>query len=64
MAILLAGFVAPLLYVAALSLMPPRTFTLDGAPTLANYATAIQDGYVLPLLWSLGFALLTTILTL
>src|ERR687893_1562388 len=63
-ALLLAGFVAPLLYVAALSLMPPRTFALTGDPSLVNYATAVRDGYALPLLWSLGFALATTAMTL
>ena len=44
--------------------MPPRTFALDGEPTLANYATAAARRLLRPLLWSLGFALATTTITL
>jgi spermidine/putrescine transport system permease protein len=58
--LLLVGFAAPLLYVAALSLMPPRSFGLAGDPTFENYATAAREGYFRPLLWSLALALATT----
>jgi spermidine/putrescine transport system permease protein len=58
--VLLAGFLVPIGLVAALSLMPPRTFSLGGEPTLQNYRVAVADGYVVPLLWSLTGALLTT----
>ena len=62
--LLLIGFAGPLAYVTALSVMPPRTFGLAGEPTLQNYATAAREGYLRPLLWSLGFALATTAITL
>ena len=58
---LLAFFAAPLLIVSWYSLMPPRTFSLAGAPTLANYASAFSDGYEKPLLWSMLGATLTTL---
>lgn len=64
LALLAAGFLAPLLYVAGLSFMPPRSFGLAGAPTLANYREAISGGYAVPLLWSIGFAGATTAITL
>lgn len=59
-ALLLIGFVLPILLVAAYSLMPPRTFSLLGEPTVANYLTAIRDGYLGPLGWSLLLAAATT----
>jgi len=63
-ALLLAGFAAPLLYVAGLSVMPPRSFGLSGDPTAVNYVAAATEGYWRPLLWSLGLALATTLLCL
>ena len=62
--VLAAGFLAPLLYVTGLSVMPPRTFGLGSAPTLANYREALAGGYAVPLLWSIGFAAATTAITL
>ena len=61
---LLAGFVIPILVVALYSLMPPRTFELTGSPTIANYATAIADGYWRPLMWSALGAAATTLICL
>lgn len=58
--LLLLGFAVPLALVAWMSLMPERTFGLDAGVTLANYATAAREGYVVPLAWSLGFAAATT----
>ena len=63
-ALLLAGFAGPLLYVAALSFMPPRSFGLAGDPTVENYITAAREGYIRPLLWSFALALATTAATL
>jgi spermidine/putrescine transport system permease protein len=63
-ALLLAGFVLPILLVAAYSLMPPRTFSLLGEPTFSNYVTAIRDGYLGPLGWSLLLASATTLICL
>ena len=62
--LLTLGFVAPLLYVAGMSFMPPRSFGLAGEPTLANYQEAAFGGYLTPLLWSILFASATTVLTL
>ena len=59
-ALWLLGFAVPVGFVAWTSLMPPRTFALDAAPTLANYATLLADGYWRPLAWSLGLALAAT----
>ncbi|GGK46799.1 ABC transporter permease [Salinarimonas ramus] len=59
-ALLVVGFLVPLVLVAWLSLMPERTFGLDAGLTLANYATAFEDGYIVPLGWSLFFAAATT----
>jgi spermidine/putrescine transport system permease protein len=54
-------FAAPITIVAWYSLMPPRSFELTGALTLANYRTILTDGYGRPLMWSLIGAVLTTI---
>lgn len=59
---LIAFFAAPLLIVSWYSLMPPRSFSLTGTPTLANYAAAFSDGYEKPLLWSMLGATLTTLI--
>jgi len=59
---LLAFFAGPLVIVTWYSLMPPRSFSLTGAPTFANYIAAFSDGYERPLLWSLLGAALTTVI--
>ena len=59
---LLAFFAMPLLIVSWYSFMPPRSFSLWGAPTLANYAAAFADGYEKPLLWSMLGATLSTLI--
>ena len=46
--LLLLGFAAPVGFVAWTSLMPPRTFALDGAPTLANYVTTVHRRLLAP----------------
>ena len=53
---LLAGFAGPLVIVLAYSFMPPRTFSLRQAPTLANFASVISDSYYLSFFWSLFLA--------
>ncbi|MEM1188002.1 MAG: ABC transporter permease [Pseudomonadota bacterium] len=58
---LLVFFAAPLLIVSWYSFMPPRSFSLTGAPTLANYVEAFSGGYEKPLLWSMLGASLTTL---
>jgi spermidine/putrescine transport system permease protein len=61
--LMIAGFLLPLGFVAYTSLMPARTFGLDGIASLDNYATALRDGYWRPLVWSLLFASITTVAT-
>jgi spermidine/putrescine transport system permease protein len=59
---LLAGFVAPLLAVIGYSFMPPRSFGLNQAPTLANYAEIFQGNSYISLSWSLTFAAFTVVI--
>lgn len=58
-AFLVAGFFIPLLCVVAFSLMPPRTFSLLSAPTLANYRVILEQGYLASLGRSTALALAT-----
>lgn len=60
-ALMLFGFVAPLLCVVWFGFMPPKTFALLQAPTLANYVTIFQQTYFKSILWSLGLAGLTVV---
>ncbi len=64
MALILLGFALPILLVFLYSVMPPRTFSLAGDPTLANYRAAVTEGYLWPLGWSLWLAALTTLICL
>jgi spermidine/putrescine transport system permease protein len=57
--LLLLGFAAPLLAVIGFSVMPPRTFGLWQAPTLANYAEVFASTSWISFLTSLGLAALT-----
>ncbi|HVZ00590.1 MAG TPA: ABC transporter permease [Dongiaceae bacterium] len=59
---LLLGFAAPLLAVIGFSVMPPRTFGLWQAPTLANYVDIFESTSYLSFLWSLGLASVTIVL--
>jgi spermidine/putrescine transport system permease protein len=56
---LLAGFAAPLLAVIWFSVMPPRSFSLAGTPTLENYTTIFESTNYISFLWSLGLAVVT-----
>lgn len=59
---LLIGFAAPLLAVIGFSLMPARTFSLWQQPSFDNYRTIFDGSSYISFLWSLGLALLTTLL--
>lgn len=59
---LLVGFAGPLLMVLGYSFMPPKTFTLDSAPTLDNFVSVITQSYYLSFLWSLILAAITVLL--
>lgn len=56
------SFVAPLLVVAAFSVMPPKVFDLAHLPDFSAYATVFSQGYYKSLLWSLGMSAASTIL--
>ncbi len=57
--LLLAGFAGPLVILLGYSFMPPRTFSLLQAPTLANFASVVTDSYYLSFFWSLFLAVVT-----
>lgn len=54
-------FIAPLLVVMAFSIMPPKVFDLAHVPDFSNYSVFFSHGYYRSLLWSLGTALLSTL---
>jgi spermidine/putrescine transport system permease protein len=64
LAVLTVGFVLPVLFIVWTGFMPPRTFGLAQQPTLENYRTMIAEGYWRPLMWSMWFALATTVICL
>jgi spermidine/putrescine transport system permease protein len=61
--LLLSGFALPLIFIIFTGLMPPRSFGLLEDPTLANYRTILEEGYWRPIMWSLGFAIATTLIS-
>jgi spermidine/putrescine transport system permease protein len=56
------SFIAPLLVVLAFSIMPPKVFDLAHVPDFSNYSVFFSQGYYRSLLWSLGTALLSTLI--
>ena len=60
--LLLAGFAGPLVILLGYSFMPPRTFSLLQAPTLANFASVVTDSYYISFFWSLLLATTTVVL--
>jgi spermidine/putrescine transport system permease protein len=61
---LLAGFAGPLIIVLVYSFMPPKTFSMFQAPTLANFVSVVTDSYYISFFWSLALAVLTVALLL
>ena len=59
--VLVVSFVAPMLVVAAFSVMPQNVFELTHLPTLESYRLIIEGGFLSSLGWSLGMALVATI---
>jgi spermidine/putrescine transport system permease protein len=59
---LVLSFVAPLLVVLLFSIMPPKVFDLAHMPDFSNYSVFFSQGYYRSLLWSLGTALLSTMI--
>ncbi len=62
LALLLLGFVAPLLAVIWFSFMPARTFSLFATPSAENYITIFESTSYISFLWSLALAAVTVIL--
>ena len=60
--LLLAGFAGPLVILLGYSFMPPRTFSLLQAPTLANFVSVVTDSYYVSFSWSLFLATTTVVL--
>lgn len=56
---LLVGFAGPLTIVLVYSFMPPRTFSMFQAPTLANFVSVVTDSYYISFFWSLALATIT-----
>ncbi|MDH3377509.1 MAG: ABC transporter permease [Gammaproteobacteria bacterium] len=61
-AVLCLSFLAPLLVVAAFSVMPRKVFDLAHLPDFSAYAALFGQGYYRSLLWSLGMALASTVI--
>nr|WP_321454926.1 ABC transporter permease [uncultured Cohaesibacter sp.] len=57
-------FIAPMVVVAAFSIMPSKVFTLLNVPDFSSYVEIIQQGYWRSLAWSLGMALAATLILL
>jgi len=56
---LLVGFAGPLVIVLVYSFMPPRTFSMFQAPTLANFVSVVTDSYYISFYWSFALATVT-----
>lgn len=61
---LVIGFAGPLVLVIGFSFMPPKTFSLGQAPTLANYVSVVTDSYYVSFFWSLTLAAVTVVVLL
>ncbi len=59
-ALLVLGFLAPLLLVVLYSFMPRGTFSPWGSPTLENYVDIVEQNFHISFGWSLWLALLST----
>ena len=58
--LLAISFLAPLVVVAAFSVMPLKVFSLAHVPDFSAYAEVFRQGYWRSLAWSLGMALAAT----
>lgn len=60
--VLVLSFVAPLIVVAAFSVMPQKVFSLANMPDFSAYKIIVSQGYWSSLAWSLGMALISTVI--
>lgn len=58
--VLVVSFIAPLIVVAAFSVMPQKVFSLVNIPDFSAYQTVFSQGYWKSLAWSLGMAFMST----
>ncbi|WP_068113943.1 ABC transporter permease [Tropicimonas marinistellae] len=61
-AFLALSFLAPILLVAAFSVMPPKVFSLANMPDFSAYGEFLTQGYWRSVAWSLGMALAATLI--
>lgn len=59
---LTAFFLAPLVVIAAFSVMPQRVFEIAQMPDFSSYRVIFEQRIYMPLVWSLGMALLATVI--
>lgn len=64
LALLVLGFLAPMLMVVLYSFMPRGTFTPWGSPTLENYIDIVEQNFYISFGWSLWLAFLSTLILL
>lgn len=64
LALLLLGFVAPMIMVVLYSFMPRGSFSPWGTPTLENYIDIVEQNFHISFGWSLWLAFLSTVLLL
>lgn len=62
--LLTLAFLAPLIVVAAFSVMPSKVFSLWNLPDFSAYAEIFRQGYWKSVAWSLGMALASTVVLL
>lgn len=62
MGFLAIGFLAPMMVVAAFSIMPAKVFTLAHIPDFSAFAEFFREGYWKSLAWSLGLAAISTLI--
>jgi spermidine/putrescine transport system permease protein len=60
--ILLVSFIAPMLVVSIFSILPRKVFSVFNMPDFSAYAALLEHGYYRSLLWSLGMALVSTVI--
>lgn len=60
--VLVLSFLAPLVVVAAFSVMPQKVFSLANMPDFSAYKIIVAQGYWSSLAWSLGMAFASTLI--
>ncbi|MEM6762620.1 MAG: ABC transporter permease, partial [Pseudomonadota bacterium] len=61
-ALLAIAFLAPLLVIAAFSVMPQKVFGLGQMPDFSSYAEILRQGYWRSFAWSMGMSVAATVI--